>query len=316
MSERVIGLPPISSSSAMTRRFLRGLKLGVDADRHDAVVALEPLGRGRHRLLGGREERVHPDAQPVAARPPSRVPEALGREERGRGERMRRGEREIREAREAGLDAVHDVEVARAAARAGGSPGRRPAPPRCVRREIGIDGPTAITSRSMPRWSARRPSRRSRAREDGASTVTSCPSRRSACGRPVHVHVHLVWLRPRERRDEADPEARRQGARAWRGGRHITARTNGAYTIVGRMRRRSRPSSARSRSSQALTAAASERWPAPRRPEPEESTEAVTAQPVRGRLPFFARRAFLTMKRSICSCASSSRICFGGDFMR
>ena len=26
--------------------------------------------------------------------------------------------------------------------------------------------------------------------------------------------------------------------------------------------------------------------------------------------------AFLTMKRSICSCASSSRICFGGDFMR
>jgi hypothetical protein len=26
--------------------------------------------------------------------------------------------------------------------------------------------------------------------------------------------------------------------------------------------------------------------------------------------------AFFTMKRSICSCASSSRICFGGDFMR
>ena len=78
-----------------------------------------------------------------------------------------------------------------------------------VRRESGIDGPTAMTSASAPRWSARRPARRSRARDDGASTVTSWPSRRSAAAAPVDVRVHLVRLRPRERRDEADAEAHR-----------------------------------------------------------------------------------------------------------
>jgi len=44
--------------------------------------------------------------------------------------------------------------------------------PMLVRRDSGTEGPTAITSRSAPRCSARRPASRSRAREDGASTVT------------------------------------------------------------------------------------------------------------------------------------------------
>ena len=42
-----------------------------------------------------------------------------------------------------------------------------------VRRESGIDGPTAMTSASSPRCSVRRPARRSRAREDGARIVTA-----------------------------------------------------------------------------------------------------------------------------------------------
>ena len=54
-----------------------------------------------------------------------------------------------------------------------------------LRREIGTDGPTAITSASPSPCSARRPSRRSAPRLDGASTVTECPSVRSSPATPA-----------------------------------------------------------------------------------------------------------------------------------
>ena len=54
-----------------------------------------------------------------------------------------------------------------------------------VRREIGTDGPSAIRSASAPSASERRPSRRSAALPDGASTVTRCPSLRSSAATPA-----------------------------------------------------------------------------------------------------------------------------------
>ena len=180
--------------------------VGVDADRHDAVVAFEPLGGGGHGLHGAREERVHPDPQTVATRPPSRVPEALGREERRRRQRMRRGEREIREARGGRLDAVYDVEVA---------------PPQ-RKLEVRPDADRHPEVRPA-RDRDRRPDRDHLAVDaalEGAPAVEQIPGARGRrqhgdlvpepakrLRRPVHVHVHLVWLRPRERRDEADAEA-------------------------------------------------------------------------------------------------------------
>src|SRR5689334_25103940 len=53
-----------------------------------------------------------------------------------------------------------------------------------LRREIGMDGPSAITSASAWAWSERRPSRSSPALFDGASTVTECPSFRSSAATP------------------------------------------------------------------------------------------------------------------------------------
>src|SRR5215211_6069318 len=54
-----------------------------------------------------------------------------------------------------------------------------------LRREIGTAGPRAITSPAIPSCSARRPARRSAARLDGASTLTTCPSSRSADAAPA-----------------------------------------------------------------------------------------------------------------------------------
>ena len=50
------------------------------------------------------------------------------------------------------------------------------------------------------------------------------------------------------------------------------------------------------------------------RPQPEDPEDPGSGHAFAAALCFFT--AFFTMKRSICSRASSSRICFGGDFMR
>ena len=64
--------------------------------------------------------------------------------------------------------------------------------PRCERLEIGIEGPRAITSASVPRWSARRPARRSAApaarRGSPAARLPIAPARGRGCrssGRPA-----------------------------------------------------------------------------------------------------------------------------------
>ena len=86
-------------------------EVGVHSDRHEPIVAVEAIGGCGHRLFRGGEERVDPYPQTISSRPPRRVAEPLGREERRRSERVGRCEREIREAREAGLEAVDDVEA-------------------------------------------------------------------------------------------------------------------------------------------------------------------------------------------------------------
>ena len=57
--------------------------------------------------------------------------------------------------------------------------------PRLDRRETGTLGPTAMTSAGWPRFSARRPARRSAARLEGARTVTVWPSERRAAAIPA-----------------------------------------------------------------------------------------------------------------------------------
>ena len=172
-----------------------------------SVVALEALGRRLRGLVRGREERVDARSQPVAAGAPRGVAEAVDGEERRRGQRVRRRQREVREAREARLEAVHDVEAAarerEAEVRAHRDRDAHVRPPR--ERDRRADGDDVrVGGRAGARGDRRA---RSRARDDGASTVTSCPRSPQRGGGSVDVRVHLVRLRPRERRDEADAEA-------------------------------------------------------------------------------------------------------------
>ena len=66
--------------------------------------------------------------------------------------------------------------------------------PRLLRRDTGTARPSATTSVSSPRASARRPAWSSAAWLDGASTVTSWPRRRSAADDAGDVIVRLVRL--------------------------------------------------------------------------------------------------------------------------
>ena len=180
----------------------------VDSEREQPVIALEALRGGGERLLRRGEERVDPDSQSVASRSPRWIAEALGREERrGRQSIGGRGEREVREARKAGLDAVDDVVA---------SPLQR-------EREIrpDADGDSEVRSaRDRDRradrdhvWRLRasaleRPApgeqvTRSR-RGSQHRHLVSDPAERGSCA--FDVRVDLVRLRPREGRDEADPE--------------------------------------------------------------------------------------------------------------
>ena len=86
-------------------------QLGVDAERDDPVVAGEALGGRGGRRLGGGDQRIEPREQLLAQRPSRWVPEPLRREERCDSERLRVAEREVGDARQPGLEPVHDVEL-------------------------------------------------------------------------------------------------------------------------------------------------------------------------------------------------------------
>ena len=104
-------------------------RVQVDAERDELVPAGEALRRGLARSR--RSSRAVRRAGRAAARaaPGRRIREALGGEEGRDRQRVGVAEREVREARQPGLEAVHDVEAARRECDARGSRARRPGRP-------------------------------------------------------------------------------------------------------------------------------------------------------------------------------------------
>ena len=183
-----------------------GEALDVHALGDDAVVAGEALAGGRRGALGRREQRVDAVEQALALRLAGRVGEALRREERRDGERLRVAEREVREARQARLDPVDDVVA--------------PFAEREVEVEAGADRHAHLRA---PRDRHRRPDgdqlrvgaalqdlppgceiARAIRRGEHRHVVAERPQ---LPGDPVDVLVDGVRLRPGEGRDEADSEA-------------------------------------------------------------------------------------------------------------
>ena len=178
----------------------------VDAWRDHRVVAGEPLAGGVRRSLRGGEQRVEPAQQPGSLRLSRGIKEALGREECRHGHRLGVSEREVRQARHTGLEAVDDVE-----------PSLREGE-REVRAHAHGDRHRAA-ARDGERWPDRHEvaelaalkrtasfaqvSRAGRRRENRDGVAQASQLARDA----GDVVVHVVRLRPRERRDETDSEA-------------------------------------------------------------------------------------------------------------
>ena len=183
----------------------RGERVEVEAERNDDVLALEAVACRLRGLLGGREERVDAGSEAIAAGAPRGVCEAVDGEERGRSERVRRVQREVGQAWETRLESVHDVEAAlgqrEAEVRSHGDRHAHVRPSReWDRRADGDDlRIVAALERSAPGQQVARSRRRRQDRHRMAALAKR--SRRA-----VDVRVHLVRLRPRERRDEADAE--------------------------------------------------------------------------------------------------------------
>ena len=88
-------------------------ELSVDAGRHDPVVTGEALFGGVAHFLGERDQRVDAAEQLLARRTRGRIAEPVRRDERRDRERVGVAEREVRERRQPGLEAVDDVESER-----------------------------------------------------------------------------------------------------------------------------------------------------------------------------------------------------------
>ena len=88
-------------------------ELRVDAGREQPVVAGEALLGGVAHLVGERDQRVDAAEQLLARRARGRIAEPVRRDERRDRERVGVAEREVRERRQPGLEAVDDVEAER-----------------------------------------------------------------------------------------------------------------------------------------------------------------------------------------------------------
>ena len=202
-SERALDGAPLEHDELP---LLPGLEeLGVDAFRDDPVVAREALRRRVGRLRRRGDEGVDPCEQLLALRLRGRVPEPLRREEARNAQCACIPEREVREARQAGLEAVDDVELS-AGERCGqvradsdrqaDSASPRDRHGRAQRDQRRLE---AVTQGAPARREVGRAVRR---RED-ADRVAARPER---VGDPRDVFVHVVRLRPRERRHQADSQ--------------------------------------------------------------------------------------------------------------
>ena len=178
--------------------------------RHDFIAARKADVRGFRDLVARRQKRVDACEQPLPLRAARRVAEALGREEGRNRERPRVPEGEVREARQSRLEAVHDVEpAARECEREARAHADRNSHPASSRDRDGrADGDQlrrlveGAEQRTPPGGEVAGAVRGSQD-GDGMAAVPQLARQ------PVHVLVHVVRLRPGERRDERDPHGDR-----------------------------------------------------------------------------------------------------------
>ena len=178
-------------------------ELEVDAGRDDAIVAGEAQRGGGGRLCRRGEESVDPAEQLVPQRAARRVAEAVRAHERGHGERLRVAQREVGDARQAGLEAVDDVVAAllerEAEVRAHADGHAQARASRHGHRRTDRDhlGVGAAAERAAAREQV---GPAARGRQHGHRVTEAAERLRDASD----VLVHVVRLRPRERGHEAD----------------------------------------------------------------------------------------------------------------
>ena len=177
--------------------------------RHELVTAGEADGSRFRDILARGEESVDAGEQALALRAARGIAEPLGREDRGSRERRGIPECEVREAGQSRLESVDDVE---ATSREG---------EREARADADRDAHAAATGdrhrraerdqlRFVEGAEERSPARSEiagavRGREDGDGVAAAPQLAREH----VHVLVHVVRLRPGERRNERDPHVGR-----------------------------------------------------------------------------------------------------------
>jgi hypothetical protein len=202
--QRALRRPPLEHDQPPLAA--RAEELQVDALRDDPVVPGEPHRRHLGRLLARREQYVEPREQPAPLGLARRVAEAFGRQERRDRQRLSVAEREIREAREPGLEPVDDVEPSEGErereVRAGADRDAHPAAPRDRhgrpdRDDLGVE---PVQQRTPARGEVARAIRRG----DDRDGVAECPQ---LTGDAVDMLVDVVRLGQGERRHEADAKA-------------------------------------------------------------------------------------------------------------
>jgi hypothetical protein len=180
-------------------------ELGIDPSRDNGECPGETLPRARRDVVVRRDQGVDAGEQTVALRLARREPEALGVDERRGGRRLRLEQCDVRQAGNAGIEAVDDVEVTGAEGRRdtradadgdtdGGTRGDRDRP---GQRDDAVE--RACLQRSAAREEVRGAGRR---REDDDRVAASPERVRDA----RDVFVRRVRHRPGVRRHEAEAE--------------------------------------------------------------------------------------------------------------
>ena len=201
--QRPFGLAPFEHDEALLARRLEQRR--VDSFGDEPVITRKPQRGGSRRLLRRREQDVEPAEQLLALRPPRRVREPLGREERGDCQALGLAQSEVGETRQRRLEAVDDVEAPGAqgtrdiGAHADGDTHAAPARDR-DRRPEGEQLPAVHRSIEQREPARGKVGGAIRRRDDRYRVAEDAQLPRDA----RDVLVHLVRLRPRERCDEAD----------------------------------------------------------------------------------------------------------------
>ena len=179
-------------------------ELRVHSRRDDPVIARKTLGCSFRDLVRGGNEGVEPAEELLSLCLSGRVGEPVGREEARHRDHLRRAQRQVREARQSGLEPVDDVVPP---AREGDSQVCPPADGDAHAAAPGYRDGGPDRDHVRIRVAAQRPATRSEVgrpaggREDGDG-VPELPKLRCDAG---DVFVDVVGDRPGERRDQAQP---------------------------------------------------------------------------------------------------------------